>query len=376
MIAPGRILLCWLCAILLGGCATLAAPNSMGTDAERAAIAARLMRDIEILSSDEFGGRAPGSAGEERTLAFLVERMQAAGLVSGTGGGTPWLAPVALVSDGPEGGNLTLYPADPRMQDAPRAPDDQAEDPSENGIADDEPRAFTSYNVIGRLPGGVPGSGAVLLMAHWDHLGYCGKNRGSRTQGDRICNGAIDNASGIAVMLELAQRLSDANTPDRDIYFLATTAEEAGLLGAWAFVRSSPLPLDTIVAAFNFDTMAVAPAGSPVGFVGEGRTALDPVVRKFIAATGRQSGDKSFADSFVERQDGWALLREGVPAILVSSTFGSRAKAGEYFRTDYHSPSDEFGDLELGGAIDDLLLNELIIRHVADAGRYARPGAR
>lgn len=232
-----------------------------------------------------------------------------------------------------------------------------------------ERREFTSQNVLGRIPGVVPGSGAVLLLAHWDHLGECGPPASA----DRICNGAADNASGIAAMLELARRLKDGPAMGRDIYVLATTAEEAGLLGARAFVRDSPVPLESIVAAFNFDMVALAPAGSPIGFIGRGETPLDGVILAQLARSGRTLGDQTLADSFLRRQDGWALLQAGVPTVLLSSTYGSRAVLDPFLASRYHRPSDEAGGLELGGAIEDLLLHEALIRQIADPARYQPP---
>lgn len=231
-------------------------------------------------------------------------------------------------------------------------------------------RDFTSSNVLAVLPGTVPGSGAVLLFAHWDHLGECG----SEGAVDRICNGAIDNASGIASMLELARRLSAAGPHDRDIYLLATTAEEAGLFGARAFTETPPIPLESIVAAFNFDSVAIAPAGSPVGFVGEGRTGLDTTILEVLEGAGRQLGDRDYAESFVRRQDGWALLEKGVPAVFLSTSFSSQIVLGPYLAGDYHRPSDEAGEIELGGAVDDVLLHEELIRRIADTELYAPLG--
>ena len=222
-------------------------------------------------------------------------------------------------------------------------------------------RDFTSFNVIGRLAGTRPDSEAVLLIAHWDHLGLC------RPAGapDRICNGALDNASGVALMLELARRLADAGSFERDIYVLATTAEESGLLGAHAFAANPPLPLDSVIAAFNFDTVALAPAGAPVGFVGEGRTPLDTIVLEEMLAGGRDLGDRAYAERFVQRQDAWALLQKGVPAVLLSSAFASQITSGPFFGGAYHSPDDEVGAIELGGAIDDLLLHEALVKRLA-----------
>lgn len=229
-----------------------------------------------------------------------------------------------------------------------------------------ERREFTSYNLLGRIPGTVPDAGIILLLAHWDHLGECG----APDAADRICNGAADNASGVAAMLELAQRLKAAGPHGRDIYVLATTAEEAGLLGARGFAMTSPVPLSGIVAALNFDMVAVAPAGSPVGVIGRADTPLDAAIIEAIARNGRTLGDQTLADSFVQRQDGWALLQKGVPSVLVSSTYGSTSILGPFLSAKYHRPRDEADDVELGGAIDDLLLHEDLIRVLADPARY------
>lgn len=228
-------------------------------------------------------------------------------------------------------------------------------------------REFPSQNIIGMIPGSAPGSGAVLLLAHWDHLGECG----APGDADRICNGAADNASGVAMMLELARRLKSGPPLGRDIYFLATTAEEGGLLGIRSFVKNPPVPLASIVAAFNLDMMAVAPQGSPVGLVGRGRTpSLDALIVEAARRSGRSMGDQTLADSFLQRQDGWALLQAGVPTVLMSSAFGSRAFLDPFIASRYHRAGDEAGLVELGGAIDDLLLHEVLIRQIADPARY------
>lgn len=231
-------------------------------------------------------------------------------------------------------------------------------------------REFASQNIIGMIPGSEPGSGAVLLLGHWDHLGECGPPNAA----DRICNGAADNASGIAALLELGRRLKQGPPLPRDIYLLATTAEEDGLLGIRAFVRNPPLPLASIVAAFNLDMVALAPEGSPLGFVGRGQTpALDAVILDTLERSGRRVGDQALADSFLQRQDGWALVQAGVPSVLLSSSFGSRAVLDPFLQTRYHRPSDEADRIELGGAIEDLLLHEALIRQIADPERYPPP---
>ncbi|MEE4288982.1 MAG: M20/M25/M40 family metallo-hydrolase [Erythrobacter sp.] len=484
----GRHFLCAVLCAALAACATT--PRAPDPDAERTAIAARLMRDIEVLASDEFGGRKPGTVGEERTVAYLVERMRETGLVSGTNDpGSAWRAPVELVSttplesritvrtrrgafempqessaayafarraliDGVEvvfvgrgtqdipaselngkivvklqdgqfpGPRAALFEADPaamlvvvpseRELEAERLRYEQeklflASEESDRLIAfvtqeafaralppglwdrllaeaakedfrirrmeatiaidaQSRRREFTSFNVIGMIPGQLRGAGAVVLMSHWDHLGECAPGTP-----DPICNGAVDNASGVALMLELARRLKASGPFDRDIYFLSTSAEEAGLLGARAFAAAPPMPLDTIVAAFNFDTVAAAQPGGAFGFVGEGRTSLDAVVLDVLRERRGELGNRDFAESFLRRHDGWVLLEKGVPSVLISTAFASEIVLGPYLAADYHRPSDEIDRIELGGAIDDLLLHEELVRRVASTARY--PGA-
>ncbi len=232
-------------------------------------------------------------------------------------------------------------------------------------------REVTSHNLIGKLPGTNPDAGAVLMLAHWDHFGECGELGDE----DRLCNGAADNASGVAAIIELARRLARSGPHDRDIYVLGTTAEEWGLLGAEAFAENPPLPLDEIVAAFNFDTVALAPRGGAIGFIGEGETPLDPLVAQAIANSGRDQGSRILAEQFLQRQDGWALLQRGVPAIVISSAFGDEDRLNDYLSTRYHSADDEIEGMELGGAVEDLLLHQSLIEQVASVEGYS-PAAK
>lgn len=223
-----------------------------------------------------------------------------------------------------------------------------------------------THNLIGRLKGKIPGSGAILILAHWDHFGSCG----AAEFGDTICNGAVDNASGLAVQAELARRLVNGSQLDRDIYLLATTAEEWGLLGATAFTRDPPIPLDMIVAAFNLDTTAVAKRGADVGLVGGGLTPFDDVIAQEVAKSGRAMGNPDFASRYLKRQDGYALLRADVPAVMIGGTFGGSEALDRYTTERYHLPGDEVGGVELGGATQDLLLHLTLIRRLGNVATY------
>ena len=223
-----------------------------------------------------------------------------------------------------------------------------------------------TFNLVAKLPGRRADAGAVVLLAHWDHFGRCG----SPTDPAAICNGAVDNASGLAVVTELARRLAAGPRLQRDVYFVATTAEEWGLLGAQAFAENPPIPLDTIVAAFNLDTIAVAPRGTPVAIVGKGMTGLDPGIQQVLKEAGRRESDEGLAQGYLRRQDGWALLQRDVPTVSVTSAFGS-AEALKLYETErYHSPADKAEGIELGGAIEDLYLTQALVRYFADPARW------
>jgi Peptidase family M28 len=227
-------------------------------------------------------------------------------------------------------------------------------------------RNFDSQNVIGKIPGKVKGSGAVVFMAHWDHLGICQPE--SLT--DKICNGAVDNASGIAVLSEVARTLAKSRY-DRDIYFVATTAEESGLLGAYNFAANPPVPLNSIVAVFNLDTIAVAPAGAKVAIVGRGTTKLDATIEMIARKLGRGVESNNNANSFIQRQDGWALAQKGVPAVMVNGAFSDLGRLQTFLEGDYHGPGDELTDATiLSGAVEDVALHIELGRYFGSAKKY------
>ena len=227
-----------------------------------------------------------------------------------------------------------------------------------------------THNLIGRLEGRNPQAGAVLFMAHWDHFGQCAEPPAEHL----ICNGAIDNASGLASLTEVARRLSRGPQPERDIYFVATTSEELGLLGAQAFAEDPPIPLKQIVAAFNIDSNAIAPAGTPLAIVGQGMTPLDAQIAAVAKAQKRKLVDGTPANAYVKRQDGWALLQHDVPAVMVTSAYGDMARMERFFETDYHRPSDVAKQtIELGGAAEDVAFMVALGRWFADPKRVPLP---
>lgn len=230
-------------------------------------------------------------------------------------------------------------------------------------------RTFTSNNILAKLPGAKPDGKAVLFLGHWDHLGICAPDSAT----DRICNGAVDNASGIAVLIEVAKRLGSGTRPDRDMYFLATTAEEKGLLGAHYFADHPVVPLGDITVALNIDTIAISPRGTPVATIGRGKPAYDAVVRGVATKLGRKLDEDGEADAFVQRQDGWALGAKGVTSLMVGGSFSDMPLLEAFLGGDYHGPGDNFSDkIPLGGAAEDADLHVALGRAFADT--QAWPG--
>jgi Zn-dependent M28 family amino/carboxypeptidase len=275
----------------------------------------------------------------------------------------PFAAAAALVRAG--GGDLTRL-----LNDQPGSSFRAVRLPIRATIeVDTAVRPFDSRNVVGRLRGSGGGE-SLLLLAHWDHFGLC------RPEGapDRICNGAIDNASGVAMMIEAAGRLAEGPRPARDIMVLATTAEEIGLVGATYFAAHPTVPLDSIVAAINMDTVAISPVGEPVAQLGRGFAPLDALVASTATAMGRRIDQAHEADMMASRQDGFAFARVGVPSIMVGGSFASMARLNAFLAGRYHEPDDQADDrIVLDGAAEDANLLVALGRRLADPDVYQRP---
>jgi Zn-dependent M28 family amino/carboxypeptidase len=329
----------------------------------------------------------PASTDMETRIAALG-RAGAAAVVQVLGNDIPWASVRGTISGGREqlqrAGDVDIQGAMPRAAAARLVNASQftaADQPGFRAVrlparatldVTSQVNAYTSYNVIGRLKGRGTTGESVLLLGHWDHLGIC------RPEGiaDRICNGAVDNASGIAVLIETARGLARGQRPERDILFMATTAEEMGLLGAEHFTANPVVPLRSIVGAINIDTIAIAPRGEPVAIVGRGTTPLDPLVDEAARELGRKIDSDIEGNGFIQRQDGWAFTRVGVPAIMTGGSFSSLAKLGTFLSGAYHKPEDDLKrPIELGGAAEDTDLLILLSRKLADPKRY-RPAAR
>lgn len=202
-------------------------------------------------------------------------------------------------------------------------------------------------NVVGVLPGSDPALAGeyVVFTAHLDHLG-----KGAAVNGDTIYNGALDNASGTAVMLEAARLLATGKTrPKRSIIFLAVTAEERGLLGSKHFAMYPTVAKDAIVANVNMDMpMALFPMS---GFTvyGAEHSSLGEVARRALAAEGiAMMPDPDPAEVTFVRSDQYSFVREGIPALYVDAGAKSSDPAvdpdavfRQFLLRDYHMPSDQ-----------------------------------
>jgi hypothetical protein len=180
----------------------------------------------------------------------------------------------------------------------------------------------------------------------------------------------------VAVITEAARMLSRGKPMDRDVYFLATTGEELGLLGALAFAENPPLPLDRIVAAFNVDSTALVPAGRPVAIIGKGMTSLDGDIAKVVRAMKKKLVTSDAANAYMKRQDSWVLIQHDVPAVMVSTSYSDMERIERFMEDTYHRPSDQFGpNVQLGGAADDVQIQVELVRHFADQHRYPGPSS-
>ena len=218
-------------------------------------------------------------------------------------------------------------------------------------------RRVESENVAARLPGagGAGGAGgrsdprlasqAVLLTAHWDHKGI-----GPVVRGDSIYNGAEDNASGVAALLGAAKALTQLPRPARSILFVATTAEESGLLGSEAYVQHPLVPLAQTAAVLNLDVTNVRGATRDIGALGMDRSTLGPVFQTAARAESLKVGSQPDVRGSFFRSDHFPFVRAGVPALSIKPgiDFVGRPQGwGEeqeniYNQQRYHQPSDEF----------------------------------
>ena len=239
-------------------------------------------------------------------------------------------------------------------------------------------RTIDSQNVIAK----VEGSDArmkdeyVVYSSHWDHLGV-----GTPVDGDKIYNGALDNASGVAALLEMAKAFNQAQPkPKRSVLFLFVTAEEQGLLGSEFYATNPLYPLEKTVANINLDGVNQWGRTKDITVVGMGASDLDDVLRSAAQAQGRTlNPDPESEKGFYYRSDHFNFAKVGVPALYTDTGVNfvgkdeafSKSKRDEYTATDYHKPSDEIkSDWDLSGAVEDAQLMFMVGYTVANTDRF------
>jgi len=218
-----------------------------------------------------------------------------------------------------------------------------------------------SRNVLGRLRGRTHADETILYGAHWDHLGVGAPD----AKGDSIYNGAVDNATGVAAIIELARAFAAGPRPERSVVFAAWTAEEKGLIGSEYYAANPVYPLETTVAGFNVDALAPTGPARDVLVVGYGQSELEDRLERVLTAGGRVvARDPHPEAGYFYRSDHFPMAKRGVPMLYIDSgvdlvTGGTAAgeAADSAYRTDrYHQPADEYdaATWNLGGIAQDV----------------------
>ena len=239
-------------------------------------------------------------------------------------------------------------------------------------------RTIDSYNVAGKLTGSDPKlkDQYVIYPAHWDHLGI-----GPAVNGDRVYNGAVDNASGVGGLIEIAKAFTKVQPPPkRSILFLSVTAEEKGLLGSEYYAEHPLYPLTQTLANINMDGLNVHGRTKDIGVIGQGMSTLDNDLEAVAKEQGRVvKPDAEPEKGFYYRSDHFNFAKVGVPALDTDAGtdfIGRPAGWGmmmrnEYTKNHYHKPSDEVRpDWNLSGAVQDLELLFSVGYRVADASKF------
>jgi Zn-dependent M28 family amino/carboxypeptidase len=228
-----------------------------------------------------------------------------------------------------------------------------------------------SNNIIGILPGAKRPDEYVLYTAHWDHLGRCKP----APDGDDICNGAVDNATGTAALVALAETFAKAGAPDRSVVFLAVTAEESGLLGSAYYGQNPVYPLAKTVGGINMDAFLVAGPARNVTVVGKGKSQLEDYLDAALASANRvATADPMPQNGYYYRSDHFSLAKQGVPMLYIDGgedlieggTAAGAAASQDYSATRYHGPMDEYNpNWNWSGVMADLSLYYRIGRSLA-----------
>ena len=237
-------------------------------------------------------------------------------------------------------------------------------------------RKHQSKNVVALLPGNARPDEYVLYAAHWDHLGRCE----AAPDGDDICNGAIDNATGTAALVALAEANVKAGPTARSQVFLAVTAEESGLLGSAYYGNHPVVPLGQTVGGVNMDALSMAGLSKNVVVIGKGKSQLDAYLDRALAAQKRvASVEPTPEKGFYYRSDHFSFAKHGVPMLyfeggqdlVKGGPKAGAAAAKDYEEHRYHSPKDEYDpNWDWSGVKADLKLYYDVGRALANTGDW------
>ncbi len=237
-------------------------------------------------------------------------------------------------------------------------------------------REGTSYNVLAQIPGHERPDEVLIYVAHWDHLGRNLAIPGSAG----IYNGAIDNASGTAALLEIARLYQMGAQPERTVLFLAVTLEEYGLLGSRYYANRPAFPTRNTVAAINMDALSLIGPSHDVVVVGHGSSELEDILRVAVEQQGREMVPEPTPEAgFYYRSDHFNFARVGVPALYAKGGVDHRERGRDYGLAQdrdyrdrrYHQPADEFDpDWDFRGVAEDLGLLYQVGRFLADGDQW------
>ncbi len=221
-------------------------------------------------------------------------------------------------------------------------------------------KSGVSDNVVALLPGSGKPDEAIVYSAHWDHLG-----KDTTRSGDQIYNGAVDNATGVAGLVVIAEAFAKQNPPpQRSVMFVAVTLEESGLLGSRYYATHPPIPMEKTVANINMDALNLVPTSRNFAVMGFGQSELDTYLKDAAATQGRViAAEETPEKGFFFRSDHFNFARKGVPALYAKGGVdlfeggeaAGRAAFDDYGKNRYHQVGDEYRDgMPLDGATADL----------------------
>lgn len=247
-----------------------------------------------------------------------------------------------------------------------------------NGGFDIKTETITTHNIIGILRGSQRPNEHVLYTGHWDHLGIGASN----SAGDNIFNGALDNGTGLAAMIEIARAYGRGPRPQRSIVMIGFTAEESGLLGSEYYATNPVYPLETTAAGVNMDGLNIFGRTKDVSVGGFGQSSLDDILGHHAIGQNRTLAPDSKPEAgYYFRSDHFPLVKRGVPMLsagsgvdmVIGGEAAGKAARDAYTKDRYHQQEDEWSaDWKLDGAVEDMQLYYKVGNEIANSRSWPR----